>query len=187
MVVNGSVNDPASVYVYPGAVLAGEGSLGRVTVVGRLEPGDGTGILDVGALTMATGSELALELGSASDYDRVRVGLNGGVTFQGQVKLTLSLLNGFDPADGIDSFEILQKDSPGGYTGFFTYGGFALAEGSLFSVGNQRFRITYLGGDGNDVVLTSVPEPSAGILLAAIGGGAAMRWRRRNRAVPHSR
>ena len=127
---------------------------------------------------MATGSELALELGFATDYDQVRVGVNGGVTFQGQVKLTLSLLNGFDPVEGIDTFKVLQKDSPGGYTGFLTYSGFALAEGSLFNAGTQRFRITYQGGDGNDVVLMSVPEPSVGILLGAASGLAAVRWRR---------
>src|SRR5437762_10748101 len=42
----------------------------------------------------------------------------------------------------------------------------ALPEGAEFTNGGQLLHISYQGGDGNDVVLTVVPEPSGLATLA---------------------
>ena len=56
-----------------------------------------------------------------------------------------------------------------------------LPEGTSILVSGQSYFITYLGGDGNDIVLT-VPEP--GNVALMVIGGALMGWqvirRRRN-------
>ena len=45
-----------------------------------------------------------------------------------------------------------------------TFAGFA--EDAEFDLGANRFRISYTGGDGNDLTLTNViPEPSSACLL----------------------
>jgi hypothetical protein len=55
-----------------------------------------------------------------------------------------------------------------------------LPEGALFAAGANEFEATYLGGSGNDLVLTVVPEPAAGGIL--IGFVWACRRRRRRAA-----
>ncbi len=54
-------------------------------------------------------------------------------------------------------FLILEKTSPGPILGTFKH----MAEGARFSVNGELFQITYQGGDGNDVVLTRLPQPPA--------------------------
>ena len=49
---------------------------------------------------------------------------------------------------------LLAKSSPGPVAGTFT----GKPEGALFTAGGYEWRITYLGGDGNDVVATVLPE-----------------------------
>lgn len=45
---------------------------------------------------------------------------------------------------------------------------------------NNFFRISYLGGDGNDVTLTAIPE-SASVALVFLLGGVILGWRRLRR------
>src|SRR5262249_12275165 len=63
-----------------------------------------------------------------------------------------SLIGAFKPATGT-TFKIVDNDGSDAVTGAFA----GLAEGTKFYVGGSAFTITYHGGDGNDVVLTSVP------------------------------
>jgi hypothetical protein len=91
------------------------------------------------------------------------------VSLNGQINLTLQL--GYDPADGVDPFPVLDNDGSDaiGGTGLarFAIAGRALEEGATFFAGGQGFRISYLGGTGNDVVLQAVPEPGVAALLLA--------------------
>jgi hypothetical protein len=75
--------------------------------------------------------------------------------------LTLSL--GFTPSFG-DMFEIIDNQGANPVSGMFT-------QGSSISAGGFTFGINYAAGDGNDVVLTVVPEPAG---LALMGATAAM-------------
>src|SRR5204862_5190114 len=93
--------------------------------------------------------EIAGTNAATPDFDQLVV--SGAVTLGGA--LNLSLLNGFDPLAG-NTFRILDKTSAGPISGTFA----GLPEGAMFSVGLTTFRITYVGGEGNnDVVLTIPP------------------------------
>lgn len=81
-----------------------------------------------------------------------RLSVDGAVTLDG----TLEIL----PAPGIASgagFTILDNTGTAAIAGTFA----GLPENATFSTGGYDWRITYLGGDGNDVVLTNITPPSA--------------------------
>ena len=59
---------------------------------------------------------------------------------------------------------IVDDDFAGPQTGTFT----GLPEGAIFTADGTEFQITYKGGDGNDVVITAVPEPMALLLTPAL-------------------
>jgi hypothetical protein len=125
----------------------------------------GTLVLEIGGTTAGTG------------YDQLNV--TGAVSLIANSPLTISL-GSFNPADGVDVFTIINNDLGDAANitgGLFTYSGTPLAEGALFTVGAQDFAISYVGGDGNDVVLSAVPEPASAAMLLC--GFAVLGMRRR--------
>jgi autotransporter-associated beta strand protein len=139
---------------------------------GTLAPGataGATGILNTGNInlghsggTLPDGSvTLAMQLNglmAGTGYDQVNT--VGTVTLDDTIT-TLSLTLGFTPTVG-DAFTIINNDGTDAITGSFI----GLAEGATFTVDTTQFEISYLGGTGNDVVLTTViPEPSSFALL----------------------
>jgi hypothetical protein len=48
-------------------------------------------------------------------------------------------------------------------------------------VGGFLYSISYLGGTGNDIELTSVPEPSGAVAVLGMLGGLALNRRRTRR------
>lgn len=159
LLVNGSNSAASTVDVNTGAMLGGTGNvLGPVNVNsgGTLSPGVSPGIMMTGDLDLMAGSTFTVELDGdggttpatpgASNFDQVRV--TGGVTLAG----TLSLIESFTPAPG-QSFVIIDNDGSDAVNGTFA----GLAEGAIvdpdFNGSGQPVRITYAGGDGNDVVL----------------------------------
>jgi autotransporter-associated beta strand protein len=145
----------AAVVVSGGARLMGTGRAGPVTFtssLGVVAPGRSPGILQVGHFnTDASGGTLELELNgpvAGTDYDRLSVrGLADltGMNLQASVN--------FAASDG-QEFTILGNDGFDAITGEFT----GLPEGAELRLGDQIFQITYLGGDGNDVVLTKTGD-----------------------------
>ncbi|MCE9557519.1 MAG: calcium-binding protein, partial [Armatimonadetes bacterium] len=162
--VNGSTAAGSAVTVNTGARLGGTGTVnGLVTTAGTggidagLTGATAGTLLVTNALTLANTSTFAAQLGgtAAGDgvgfYDRVTAGSSvvlGGATLD-------VTLNGFLPAVN-DQFIIIDKTSPGAVTGTFN----ALAEGQQFVVSGTTFQISYVGGDGNDVVLTAITAAS---------------------------
>ena len=71
-------------------------------------------------------------------------------------KLWTERLGTFSPAKG-KVFTIIDNQSKNAVTGTFS----GLAEGATFSQNGFVFRISYVGGDGNDVTLTVLSVPTA--------------------------
>jgi hypothetical protein len=59
-----------------------------------------------------------------------------------------------------NQFTIIRKDGVRLVTGEFV----GLPEGTNFYIGGELFTITYVGGDGNDVVLTRLSTPPKPVL-----------------------
>lgn len=137
-------------------------------------PGASTGMQTIdGAYSLDSGAMLEIELDGidpGSGYDQLTVG--GQVTLAGTLELAL----GFDP--GLNQFTLI--DNLGSDTVVGTFAG--LPEGARltadFGGTSYGFLISYEGNDGNDVVLSGVPEPNSCLLaLLAMACAAVMRRR----------
>jgi autotransporter-associated beta strand protein len=143
------------------AVFEGTGPVGPVTVArGLLAPGSSAmefdngppvrkskpGVLRTGSLTMAAYARLAIQLNGASagvDFDQVKV---VGAVDPGGAVLDVTL--GFAPPPFLQ-VTIVENDGNDAIASTFN----GLPEGARFFVGDTAFLISYVGGDGNDVVL----------------------------------
>ena len=140
-----------------GGVLHGGILKGRGTVGGDVEnsnivaPGNSPGIITIdGNYTEDNTAALNIEIegispNSPMQFDQLIV--NGAVSLAGTLNTTL--LNGFIPANG-NSFQIICNHGTDPIIGSFA----TLPEGATFTAVAVSFRITYVGGDGNDVVQT---------------------------------
>lgn len=143
------VQTGSAVIVKTGGTLGGIGSIGAVQVQagGTLNPGDSTGTLHTGNVNYLAGSTYLVEINgptAGSDYDQVSA--TGTVNLGGS---TLSVSLGFSPIVG-QSFTIIDNDGTDSVIGTFN----GLAEGATFSLIGMLFQISYVGGSGNDVMLT---------------------------------
>ncbi len=176
LVVSGSISGSA-VTVSTTGTIGGTGTIGALTALsgGTVAPGASPGILNSGALSMTTGSTLSLEINGTTlgtGYDQLSV--TGGVDITGA---TLTLGGTFNGGPTSDLFTILLNDGGDLISGTFA----GLSEGAhAFSSSGQEFTISYVGGTGNDIVLTAVPEPGSAALL--LGGFGMLVFRRRRRA-----
>jgi fibronectin-binding autotransporter adhesin len=150
---------------YTGATTVQQGTLNAVAMGGNLvlqggavAPAVGVGTLNVGgAMNQNAGSALAIELASASSFDKVNV--TGGAILSGAIQV--SLLGGFNPAVG-STFDILTASSLN-LSGLTVTGPGAW---SASAVGNTlRLTRTALAS----IASAAVPEPAAsGLALGAV-------------------
>jgi autotransporter-associated beta strand protein len=186
VIVNGSLSGAVSVNA---GTLRGTGTIGALTLTGgSIEPGNGPGILNVGDTNLTSGT-LALEIagGGVGSYDRLNVA--GGVALNGPITLTLNF-SAYDPQDNVDTFVIVNNDfgdgiALNGAASRLMFGATQLNEGTTFLATSgaftQQFRVSYLGGDGNDITLAAIPEPgSVVLLLGGLASVCALRRRRRD-------
>lgn len=148
-----------------GGVLKGTGTAAdglRVEDGGIVAPGHSPGCLTVDTLTLD--GEYQFELGGTdpcTGYDQIRV-LNAGastnaVTLNDSTSvLTTSRYNGYTPTQG-QVFTIIDQAGSAAVNGTFT----GLPEGATFEQNGVVFKISYVGGDGNDVTLTVMNTPTA--------------------------
>ncbi|MEK6373466.1 MAG: Ig-like domain repeat protein [Acidobacteriota bacterium] len=136
---------------FTGGILTGTGTLGPVTInqYGFISPGQSlsyvanAGVLHAKSLTI--GGTYPVDLYPAATSDVIQVA--GSVSLSGTLQIRL---NGGSPATG-QSFTIIDNDGADGVNGTFS----GLPEGALIDLPPVRFRISYAGGDGNDVTLTA--------------------------------
>ncbi len=179
LVLDGSVT--GAVKVAKDGALGGSGSIfGDLLVDGLLTPGTSAGHLDIdGDLSLTSTSTLKLEFGGLGlgEFDSLKV---GGDLFLADALLDVSLIEGFNFSLG-DAVVFMILD--GARTGMFA----GLAEGGMFSLGNQTMRFSYAMGDGNDIGfyvdgVAPVPLPATAWLMMAAFGAMGYGARRRARA-----
>lgn len=163
-IVNGPNGSPDDAINFFGSVNGAGSYTGKVRFNGKFSPGASPAIVPLEDVAFGSDALLEIELAglsAGSDHDQLQV--SGDITIDGL--LSILLLQDFKPAFG-DVFEIINV--AGELTGQFT----GLREGATFASANdpqQLFTISYVGGDGNDVVLRAVPESST-IVLGLLSG-----------------
>ena len=162
-------------FVSSGGTLKGNGVLTQgliVAVGGIIAPGNSPGCITSDELALA--GTYQFDLGGTdpcSGYDQLKV-LNknandNAVSFMddstdtSSAILQLSLYNGFKPQGG-QVFTIIDQAGSKAVQGTFK----DMPEGATFTQDGVTYKISYVGGDGNDVVLT-VPKAEAAAKAAA--------------------
>ena len=157
----GSATGASAVTIATGTSLIGTGSIdGTVTAQDGafVAPGlSGIDAINTGDLTLDAGSTFEAELGAAPSSDQLVV--TGSVTLN-NADLDLIVTPGFiAPALSSHVFTLIDNNGSDPVIGTFN----GLAEGNIISINsggsaNDLFRISYKGGDGNDVVLMALGE-----------------------------
>jgi hypothetical protein len=143
----------SAVVVIQGGVLDGNGTVTgalRLDMSGQINPGTSPGLINVVGSYTQLGGAFNAEIGglaAGTQYDQINV--TGAVSLGGN--LNVSLIGGFTPAVG-NKFVIVNNDGTDAVASPFT----GLPEGAIITVGGVQLKISYVGGDGNDVVLTVI-------------------------------
>jgi len=151
-----------NVNVSQGGTIKGTGTIEALSIIGgTVAPGLSPGTLTVlENLYLSDGSTYAAELKTTADgeYDQIRVSdpsRTGASDIQldaGSL-LNVSLYEGYSINEG-DQFTIIDNLQATNIPINGTFAG--LDEGSQFVVDGITFSISYVGGDGNDVVITAL-------------------------------
>jgi len=162
LLVDSSASVPNDV-ILSGGTLSGTGTVPFVSGIGgTVAPGTGTGRLFAGTVSLDADSTFSADIHGptvATDYDQLRV--TSGVVLNGA---KLALTDDFAAPPGT-VFTLIDNTGPSPVSGTFA----GLAQGAKFSLNGLGFQISYTGGTGNDVVLTTLATPAND--LAIIGTG----------------
>jgi hypothetical protein len=170
-VLAGSSLSPSSFVTVNGGLLqyANDAATGDVQAIGGTVGCEGGGTNQtghVGNFELQAGATLVTAMYSLTNYGQLIT--TGDVTLAG----TLSTGFAFTSATG-DAFTIISNGG-GAVSGTFV----GLPEGATFTSGSRTYQITYVGGDGNDVVITDVtvggptPTPTTTPTATATPAGA---------------
>lgn len=143
--------------VINGGVFAGTGTVGAVStatasakVINPGAPPKAVGALNVTTVNLGASTTAQFDLATPGQLKNDRIVASTGVTLSG-ASLQVNLANQFFPLNG-SKYTIISNNSAAPVAGTF----FGLPEGGTFASGGATFAITYAGGDGNDVVLTTI-------------------------------
>lgn len=150
------------------AILSGTGVAGNVWINNnaKLAPGDGVGCLSTGNVIFTNSSSYVVELGGGTEcsgHDQLKV---TGTVDLGSAELSAGIVNGSKLEVG-SKFVVISNDGSDAIVGIFR----GLPEGSTFNLAGYVLGISYVGGDGNDIVLTvlsvstSLTPPNTGLKL----------------------
>ena len=182
LVINGSISTSSLTTVKSGATLGGSGTVGALTIEsgGFFSPGNSPGIITVNGNYSQSGSLIAEAIGLTPGSGHDQVIVNGSVTLNGLLSLTMST---FTPVAG-DKIFLILNDGEDAVSGTFTdlaqnavwgnYGGFDWII-SYTANGDSLGSPSFTGG--NDIALMAVPEPHAA-LLGGLGMLCLLRRRR---------
>src|SRR5437773_4834155 len=153
--------------------LSGDGVVGDVTGCGHITPDSTLSVKNLGHYGGWGGLDIRLNGTNVGEYGRL--------VASGDVSLSSGRLfpsAGFNPQAG-QVYTIVEKTSPG-----LIANEFLGPEGTVTTLNGMPFRISYVGGDGNDVTLTveatntfnvqptvSIISPTNGAIVAAPFGG----------------
>ncbi len=148
----------ADVLIQSGGTLKGTGTVKRVDIFNgaKLSPGLSPGCLSTGDLFFAEGSTYEFEVGgteACTGYDQTKV---TGTVSLGNGTLSTILFNDYKPKAG-EKYTIIDNDAADALAGTFLN----LAQGATFTADGYVYSVSYVGGDGNDVVITVVSVPAS--------------------------
>ncbi len=156
-----------TVLVTSSTTVGGNGTVGIINCTGgTISPGNGgSGTLTCSNIVMDAVSTMKIDLNgtvAGAGLDLLNV---FGTNNLGGATLSLNAGPSFSPqADS--PLIILANDSSEAITGTFA----GLPEGSLISIGALKFRISYVGGTGNDISLTLTNPPANAVGYVVSGG-----------------
>ena len=164
LLVDGSISNSTTT-VQNGGTLGGHGTTGAVTVQsgGHFAPGDSPGVLHTGDLSLTSGASFDEQIGgttAGTGYDQTIV--TGTVALNGAT-LNVSQYAGFVPSAG-QTYTIINNDGSDAVSG--TFAGFA--EGATVTLAGQALKISYVGGDGNDVTLTDPASEAPSLVVTTL-------------------
>lgn len=142
----------STVSVGAAGTLSGTGVVGDLLSVGAIRPGSSPGRITCSNLVLHTSADLHLELNGptpGTGYDQLLV---RGSNYLANPFLHIQL--GDAPMEG-QVYTVLSNDGTDLVHGTFA----ALPEGSLLSADGIPLRLSYAGGDGNDITLTVADLP----------------------------
>ena len=159
LTVDGTLNAPG-VTLESGSILFGQGIINapvQANAGATVAPGNSPGILTTGNLSFGDGSTFEVEIGGPNpgntDTDHDQIAVTGTVNIGNNVTLNLTSWLGYTPSGG-EVFVIIDNDGTiDGVSGTFD----SLPEGATltnFLGSGLDATLTYMGGDGNDVVVT---------------------------------
>lgn len=155
ILVNGNY---AGISVGMNGILKGSGTAVNsvfISTGGVIAPGASPGCISAGTNLYISGEYQAELAGTTACTGYDQLSASGTVVDVTGGTLTVTLLDNYVPKQG-DTFTIIDNKGANPVDGTFT----DLAEGATFQVGSVVFRISYIGGDGNDVTVTAVTVPA---------------------------
>jgi autotransporter-associated beta strand protein len=152
LIVDGSISNSSQTDVFSGT-LGGIGTVGPLTIGNSsgsadaiLAPGNGIGSIATGNLAFNSDGSYAVELNGTLETTDV-TNVTGTVTINAATTLTVNVTGTLSAGQ---EYVIVSNDAADAVTGTFA----GLAEDAVVGTyGGIDLRISYIGGDGNDIVL----------------------------------
>jgi autotransporter-associated beta strand protein len=145
-----------------GGILSGTGRVGDVILNpgGQLSPGPLPGILTVGSVNFNGGIFTVTIIGALPGSQYAFLNVTGNVTFTGPPQTVLNLFVPVILPTAVGT-QLVIVNNAGPHPVMPVGGPFfeQLPEGATVTLFGEAFRITYVGGDGNDIVLTHINTP----------------------------
>ena len=150
------LNGSRSMSVYEGGVISGDITGGEFDVYGVVSPGNNS-ISKITARTfvLMESSVYKMKILNKDHYDQIDVSYGAGLA---NGRLDLTYLEGGVIKKG-DTFTIINNRGTSPIEGSAMFKD--LPEGAEITVDGAIFKISYVGGDGNDVVLTALNDSVA--------------------------